>query len=300
MQGSCKHGKHGSNCPFPHPPMCFKLIGKGSKGCDKGSLCTHAHPKVCQASVSNRRCNIKICNLYYVSGSLRPNHPGTSLEKHSDNKLEKRHLLTPLMQIKLPVHEKRSQLSTLSSNPIYQSQSTQPCVPIQPSLPPYQTQSHNAPPTSQKSHIPSPALQQPSFDVFRSNSEYETSNVPDAAGPKFNVAKSHEQHVAKAAWSEDLPSNTTMPAKLSSPISPNCMFSFLFMNIAHLYAKYRQKNKLLAHYCDSSTMFICLCKTFLHEGILDSEVQITGFIIARSDRVHRPGGLIQHSLNMIC
>ena len=81
-----------------------------------------------------------------------------------------------------------------------------------------------------------------------------------------------------------------MPAKLSSPISLNCMFSFLFMNIAHLYAKYRQKNKLLADYCDSSTMFICLCETFLHEGILDSEVQIPGFIIVRSDRVSRPRG----------
>ena len=97
---------------------------------------------------------------------------------------------------------------------------------------------------------------------FRSTSRHETSNVPDAAGTKFNVAKSYEQHVANAAWSEDLPSNATMPAKLSSPISPNCMFSFLFMNIAHLYAKYRQKNKLLADYCDSSTIFICLCEHF--------------------------------------
>ena len=81
-----------------------------------------------------------------------------------------------------------------------------------------------------------------------------------------------------------------MPAKISAPISLNYMFSFLFMNIAHLYAKYRQKNKLLADYCDSSTMFICLCETFLHEGILDSEVQVPGFIIVRSDRVSRPGG----------
>ena len=113
----------------------------------------YAHPKLCQASVSNRRCNRKICNFYHVSGSLRPNHPGTPLEKHSDNKLEKR-------------HEKRSQLSTLPSNPIYQSQSTQPCVPIQTSIPLYQTQSHNARPPSQESHLPSPALQQPSFDVF--------------------------------------------------------------------------------------------------------------------------------------
>ena len=126
--------------------------------------------------------------------------------------------------------------------------------------------------------------------VFRSTTGHETSNVPDAAGTKFNVAKSHEQHVANAAWSEDLPSNTTLPAKLSFPISPNCMFSFLFMNIAHLYAKYRQKNKLLADYCDSSTMFICLGETFQHEGVLDSEVQIPGFIIVRSNRVSRSGG----------
>ena len=125
------------------------------------------------------------------------------LKKHSDNKLEKWNSLTPLMQIKLPVPEKRSQLSTLPSNPIYPSQSTQPCVPIQSFLPPYQTQSHNAHPPLQESHLPTPALQKPSFDVFRSTTGHETSNVPDAAGTKYNVAKYHEQHVANAAWSED-------------------------------------------------------------------------------------------------
>ena len=51
------------------------------------------------------------------------------------------------------------------------------------------------------------------------------------------------------------------------------------MIIAHLYAKYSQKNKPLADYCDSLTMFICSCETFLHDGILDSEVQIPGLII---------------------
>ena len=34
---------------------------------------------------------------------------------------------------------------------------------------------------------------------------------------------------------------------------------------------------------------LCLCETFLRESILDSEVQIPGFIIVRSDRVPRPG-----------
>ena len=51
-----------------------------------------------------------------------------------------------------------------------------------------------------------------------------------------------------------------------------------------------RKKQILADYCDSSNMFICLCETFLYEGILDSVVQIPGFIIVRSDRVSRPGG----------
>ena len=84
----------------------------------------------------------------------------------------------------------------------------------------------------------------------------ETSNVLDGACIILNVEKSHEHHVVNAAWSEDLASNSTLPAILSSPISPSCIFSLLFMNIAHLYAKYIQKYKLLADLCDSSTMFI--------------------------------------------
>ena len=85
-------------------------------------------------------------------------------------------------------------------------------------------------------------------------------------------------------------SNKTRVNRAMPHHSPNCMFSFYYMNITHLHAKYRQKNTLLADYCDSSTMFICLCETFLHKGILDSEVQIPGYIIVRSDRVSRPGG----------
>ena len=39
-------------------------------------------------------------------------------------------------------------------------------------------------------------------------------------------------------------------------------------------------------------MFKGLCETFIHEVILDSEVQIPGFIIVRSNRVARPGGVV--------
>ena len=83
--------------------------------------------------------------------------------------------------------------------------------------------------------------------------------------------------MANTAWSEDLSSNPTLSAKLSSPISPNCMFSFLptYMHIFLLIIV---------------TLQLCLCETFLHEGIIDSEVQISCFIINRNDRVYRHGG----------
>ena len=103
------------------------------------------------------------------------------------------------MQIKLPVHEKRSQLSTLPSQSyIPKSIKPSPCVPIQPSLPPYQTQSNNAHLPSQESHLPSQALQQPSFDVFLGQlRDMKHQMSPDAADTKCNVAKSHEQHVGQ-------------------------------------------------------------------------------------------------------
>ena len=114
--------------------------------------------------------NVDAIEKYVISTMYEvPSDPtilAQHLKKHSDNKLEKKHSLTPLMQIKLPVHEKRFQLYTLPSNLMYQSQSSQPCVPIQSSLPHYQTQSQNAHPPSQESHLPFPALQQPRFDVF--------------------------------------------------------------------------------------------------------------------------------------
>ena len=105
---------------------------------------------------------------------------------------------------------------------------------------------------------------------FRSTTGHETSNVPNAAGTNFNVAKSHEQHVANATWSEDLPSNTTMPAKLSSPISLNCKFSFLFMNLAHLYAihVYKQKKQLSPDEFLPVAMNILIFKCSIHVPLM--------------------------------
>ena len=64
----------------------------------------------------------------------------------------------------------------------------------------------------------------------------------------------------------------------------------MFMNIARLMTKSKQKLKFLADICNSTTLFLCFCKTFLHDGIQDSEIQIPDFSIARSDRYSKVGG----------
>ena len=53
-----------------------------------------------------------------------------------------------------------------------------------------------------------------------------------------------------------------------------------------------RKNEILSDFCDKSTLFLCLCETFLHEleGMLDSEIKISGFYIIRCDRSSRTGG----------
>ena len=68
------------------------------------------------------------------------------------------------------------------------------------------------------------------------------------------------------------------------------MFSFIFMNVTRLITLTKGKSEILSDLCDKSTLFLCLCETFLHEGILDNEIKISGFSIIRCDRSSRTGG----------
>ena len=72
--------------------------------------------------------------------------------------------------------------------------------------------------------------------------------------------------------------------------NPSSMFHFLFMNIAHLISKTKQKLKFLADLCDANTLFLCFCETFLHDGIGDIEIQLPDLSITRCDRLSRVGG----------
>ena len=68
------------------------------------------------------------------------------------------------------------------------------------------------------------------------------------------------------------------------------MYSVIFMNVAHLLTQTKRKNEVLSDLWNRSTLFVCLCETFLHEGILDSEIKLSGFSIIRCDRMSRAGG----------
>ncbi len=73
----------------------------------------------------------------------------------------------------------------------------------------------------------------------------------------------------------------------------NTKYDFLLLNVARLLLKSSQdksKIKFLLDVCTECTLFICLCETFLHQDIIDSEISMSGFTIIRCDRSERTGG----------
>ena len=66
------------------------------------------------------------------------------------------------------------------------------------------------------------------------------------------------------------------------------------MNVVRLITLTKRKSEILSDVCDKSTLFKCLCETCLHEGILDSDIKISGLSIIRCDRSSRTGGGIEY------
>ena len=100
MQGHCRYGKKGLGCSYPHPPMCFKFIKSGYKGCPKGDSCKYAHPKICCSSLLSHKCDRDECYFYHATGTVRPN---LNQDLHI-NTVPKRPFSdpAPLMHIRLP------------------------------------------------------------------------------------------------------------------------------------------------------------------------------------------------------
>ena len=94
--------------------------------------------------------------------------------------------------------------------------------------------------------------------------------------------------VMKQEW-PSLPKHNVTPVKPT--ITGDC-YCFIFMNIAHLYSKTKQKVKFISDLCNFNTLFLilCFCETYLKDDILDSEIQIPDFSLIKCDRKARVGG----------
>ena len=62
MQGHCQYGRRGQSCPNPHPPMCFKFLRNGARGCNKLD-CTYAHPKMYRIALTTGRCAVTVMHV---------------------------------------------------------------------------------------------------------------------------------------------------------------------------------------------------------------------------------------------
>ena len=111
------HGKKGSACAYPHPPMCFKYIKRGSKGCGKGTACKFAHPKLCRTSLVSGKCNR--CYFYHVTNSKTTENSRSSHERVSNS-----NRATPLMNLNIPPYNPH-QAKTASLNPTHIQHLTQ-------------------------------------------------------------------------------------------------------------------------------------------------------------------------------
>ena len=93
----------GSECYFPHPPMCFKYVKKELRGCAKGISCKFAHQKLCHVSFVSGRLYRTNCYFYHVTGAVTSSTPIYATTNNLQNKMTgPNYYPTPLMQVSVP------------------------------------------------------------------------------------------------------------------------------------------------------------------------------------------------------
>ena len=144
-------------------------------------------------------------------------------------------------------------------------------------IPPHHSRNHKvSPPLTSTSqfHQQNPTTNQPQAQAtrwdpfFRSNESNKTAYVRHAASPK-QIASDHESSMAMFATCE----GQLNPVNQAQPL----LYSFIFLNIARLFTKSKPRAKLLHDLCTSSTLFLCICKTFLFDDINDCEIHLPDF-----------------------
>ena len=144
-----------------------------------------------------------------------------------------------------------------------------------------QTKQHNAVPTTSAPNTSS----SDSSIFFRTTEGQQIANVPNDRISELPKS-CNETRVAITSKTQSHVLNVT-PVK--STITDDC-YCFIFMNIAHLYSKTKQKVKFISDLCNLNTLFLCFCETWLKDDILDSEIQIPDFSLIRCDRTVRADG----------
>ena len=85
---------------------------------------------------------------------------------------------------------------------------------------------------------------------FRSNEGPEVPDVTDTINPKLSAKEYYESSMAPLSSPESKHISSTNVLN-EACLNPSSMFHFLFMNIAHLISKTKQKLKFLADLCDN-------------------------------------------------
>ena len=159
---------------------------------------------------------------------------------------------------------------SLPSHPIiptYQNPINHPLVPS--GLPNGSTQ------TSQLKAVPTTSVPNSDSSIFfRTTEGHQITNVPNDGNPKLPTKSCDETGVAITSKTQSHVLNVS-PVKSNS--SDDC-YCFIFMNIAHLYSKTKQKVNIISDLCNLNTLFLCFCETYLKDDILDSEIQKTRFL----------------------
>ena len=101
-------------------------------------------------------------------------------------------------------------------------------------------------------------------NFFRATEGPQVPNITNDRNAELPIKSCNEAGVASNSHIKPHFLNVK-PAKPSS--SDDC-YCFIFMNIAHLYSKTKQKVTFITDLCNHNTLFLCSCETYLNDNIL--------------------------------
>ena len=164
---------------------------------------------------------------------------------------------TPLMDLNLQTHN-HPQTTTASIKPLTQH------LAASQHWPSYISHSYQAPaaPQPPSCHIPNNLpIQLPISQLLFFFSANECTKAANDRNAPSTKPIDYDYEPGMATDNPPIKTVVTLPH----------MYSFIFLNVSRLFTKTTLKYKVLSDLCGPSTLFLCLCGTFLMDSINDSE-----------------------------